>query len=287
MRLLGAAQVGLGHDLDQGHARAVEVDAAPSARPGEALVEQLPRVLLHVDPREAHPPVHAVRRRERDEPGRGERPLVLRDLVALREVGVEVVLPLEDRHGLDGAARGEGRAQGQGDRLAVEDGQRPGQPQADRADERVRLGAEAVGAAAEQLGAGQELGVHLEPDDGLVAGDELLEAAHYSWTQTETDPPPHRNSPQPASFVTTGSWTCSGEVDEPRVRPAHLHPLGRLPGRRSSAPPSPSGAARRRGGPSRRGSSGRGSRSGAPGVIAGGRPGTVSISQRCDGITIR
>ena len=53
MGLLRAAQVGVGDDLDQGHAAAVEIDAALLGRPGEALVQELARVLLHVDAVEA------------------------------------------------------------------------------------------------------------------------------------------------------------------------------------------------------------------------------------------
>ena len=59
---------------------------------------------------------------------RGERPFVLRDLIALRQIGIEVVLPREDRRLVDGAAERERRANGVVDRAAVQHRQRPGSP---------------------------------------------------------------------------------------------------------------------------------------------------------------
>ena len=87
------------------------------------------------------------------------------DLVVLRHVGIEVVLAREDR--LLGHAQVQrlGDAQRVLDRPLVEHRQRPGQPEAHRADVGVRLVAELVGAAAEQLARGRQLAVHLEPDD--------------------------------------------------------------------------------------------------------------------------
>ena len=63
-----------------------------------------------------------------------ERPVVLGDLVALREVGIEVVLAREDRALVDRAPERQRGLHRQLDRAAVEDRQRAGQAEADRAD---------------------------------------------------------------------------------------------------------------------------------------------------------
>ena len=99
-------------------------------------------------------------------PSIGQRPLVLRDLVALRQVGVEVVLPLEDRDLVDAAAERERGAQRQRHRLARGHRQRARQRQAHGADERVRRRPEAVGAAAEQLRPRQQLACTSRPITG-------------------------------------------------------------------------------------------------------------------------
>ena len=102
-------------------------------------------------------------------PARRERQVVLADLVALGQVRVEVVLAVPAgrlrRRRLDG----EPGRQDVLDGPAVDDRQRARQPEADRADVGVRGGA-VVGrrAAAEHLGDGPQLAVHLDADDGLV-----------------------------------------------------------------------------------------------------------------------
>ena len=99
-----------------------------------------------------------------------ERPLVLRDLVALGQVRIEVVLPREDRLRVDPAAERQRRSIGQLHGPAVQDRQRARQPEADGTQLGVGLGAEAGAAAAEDLGGGQELRVDLQADDGLERG---------------------------------------------------------------------------------------------------------------------
>ena len=88
---LGGAQVGLGDDLRERGAAAVEVDdrgiGAVDA-PGGADVHELGGVLLEVHAVDAHLP---------ESPAKAERQVVLGDLVALGKVGVEVVLAMEDR----------------------------------------------------------------------------------------------------------------------------------------------------------------------------------------------
>src|SRR5436190_71979 len=82
---------------------------------------------------------------------RSEGDVVLADLVALGEVGIEVVLAVEDgsRRGL--AAERQPDHQAELDRSLVHDRQAAGMTEADRAGVRVRLVAEGELAAAEHL----------------------------------------------------------------------------------------------------------------------------------------
>ena len=96
-----------------------------------------------------------------------ERLVVLRDLVALRVVGIEVVLAREDGLVGDLAAEREAELDRPLDRLAVRDGQRARVREADRARARVRLGEVLELAAAEHLRPRLQMDVDLEPDDGF------------------------------------------------------------------------------------------------------------------------
>ncbi len=97
------------------------------------------------------------------------RDLVLADLVALGQVGVEVVLAREDAPLGDVRAHGQTQADGAGHGLTVHHGQGAGQGQVHRAGLGVGLGTESGGRAAEDLGLGGELGVRLEADHDFVA----------------------------------------------------------------------------------------------------------------------
>ena len=68
---------------------------------------------------------------------------------------------------MDRAAERQRGARGELHGAAVQDRQRPGQPEADGTERGVRLGAEPRAAAAEDLGGGQQLRVDLEADDRL------------------------------------------------------------------------------------------------------------------------
>ena len=89
--LLGAGQLGRGDDLDERHARAVEIDVRDRADVGV-----LARVLLEVDALQ----LHALDRAAEDQievAVLAQRLVVLRDLIALGQVGIEVVLAREPR----------------------------------------------------------------------------------------------------------------------------------------------------------------------------------------------
>ena len=149
--VLRGADVGLRHDLDERHAGAVEIDPRQLA-----VVDRLPRVLFHVDAADAHVADAAARR---------ERAIELRDLVALRQVGVEVVLAREDRLLVYVALRRQRRARRELDGAAVQHRQRARIAEANRADMRVRRGTERRRAAAEDLRRGEESRVDLEAND--------------------------------------------------------------------------------------------------------------------------
>ncbi len=100
----------------------------------------------------------------------GNRLVVLRNLVALGQVGIEIILAREDRPLAHPAVDGERSERGELDRLLVQHRQSTGQAQADRADIRIRRGTETIQAAAECLGCGEQLDMDFESDYGLIPG---------------------------------------------------------------------------------------------------------------------
>src|SRR5258708_13825558 len=99
-----------------------------------------------------------------------EREVELRDLVALRQVRVHVVLTVEFRVLGRPAVERDARGDRELDRAAVRVRERARQPEADLAGERVRRRAEPLRrTAAEHLGAGVELDLALDTDDRLVS----------------------------------------------------------------------------------------------------------------------
>ena len=89
--LLRGTHVGIGHDLHQGRTRAVEVDQADPLPGLVGGVDELGRVLLEMGPGDPDRDL-ALGRLERQPAVGGQRQVVLADLVALREVRIEVVL---------------------------------------------------------------------------------------------------------------------------------------------------------------------------------------------------
>ncbi len=165
--VFGRGEVGLGDDLDEGHTAAVEIEVRGLGRVGEAFVQRLASVLLEVhadEPHRAGPP----RRGPRHGPADRQRPVVLRNLIALRQVRVEVVLASEAGNRRHGAPESQRRHRRQVDRSRVRRGQRAGQTEARRARVRVRRRAEARGAGAEHLACRRELRVHLEANGHVV-----------------------------------------------------------------------------------------------------------------------
>ena len=104
--------------------------------------------------------------------------IVLRNLIALGQIGVEVVLAIELRELGDLAVQRECGTDGRLDRPPVDHWQGPRQPEADGARVRVGRRYEIVGRApAEHLALRQHLGMDLEPHDDFVARGDRHQAA--------------------------------------------------------------------------------------------------------------
>jgi hypothetical protein len=100
----------------------------------------------------------------------GKRLIVLRNLVALGEVWIEVILAREDRVLADLAVERHGREYRELYCLPIQHGQGTRQAETHRADIGVRGISELGRAAAEDFGLSQELDVDFESDDRLVPG---------------------------------------------------------------------------------------------------------------------
>ena len=98
----------------------------------------------------------------------GDGLIVLRNLVALRQIGIKVVLARKDRLGSHGTIEGQASANGKFHCLTIEHRQRTGQTQANRTDIGIGSSSKAGGTAAENLSASGQLDVHFQADDGLV-----------------------------------------------------------------------------------------------------------------------
>ncbi len=106
-----------------------------------------------------------------DMAGLADRQLVLADLIALAEIGVEVVLARPAAHRGDATVGGEPGPHRELDDAAIEHRQHAGHAEADRTGVVVGGSAEGGRAATEDFRRRQQLGVHLEPDDALVVAE--------------------------------------------------------------------------------------------------------------------
>ncbi len=96
------------------------------------------------------------------------RPFVLGDLVALREVGVTVVLAVEGAAAVDAAVERQSQADGGAHLLLVQPRQGARIAEADGADVEIGFPSEGILVAAEGLTGGTELDVRFEPDGDFV-----------------------------------------------------------------------------------------------------------------------
>jgi hypothetical protein len=104
--------------------------------------------------------------------------VVLRDLVALRQIRIEIVLPGEDGAAVDLRLQAEAGAHRLSHALLVDDRQHAGHGGVHDAHVIVRAATESRWGAREKLRFGRDLRVHLEADDDLPvagrAGDQIL-----------------------------------------------------------------------------------------------------------------
>ena len=101
-------------------------------------------------------------------PKLGQRLVVLRDLVALGQVGIEIILACKNRSLVDAALQRHRRQRGELHDLLVEHGQRARHAKADWADIRIWWRPKPRGTRAKNLGCRQELNVDFQPDDWLI-----------------------------------------------------------------------------------------------------------------------
>ena len=110
-----------------------------------------------------------------------DRLLVLGDLIALRQVGIEVVLAVEHRDQVDLGLQAKAGAHGLGDAGLVDHRQHARHGRIDQRDVAVGLAAERRGGAGEQLGLGGDLGVHLQADHDLPVAGGALDEVGGAW----------------------------------------------------------------------------------------------------------
>ena len=156
----GIAQVGLGDNFQQGGAGAVEVYAGLTVK---VLMQGLASIFLQVrtsDPYRSCAPVFQLNLKSAAaDNGR----LELTDLVALGQIGIKVVLAVEDRAAADFCANSQAKHHRAAHGFGVEHWQHTGHREIDGAGLGVGLGAERGGRAREDLGPGGQLQVHFKP----------------------------------------------------------------------------------------------------------------------------
>jgi hypothetical protein len=161
---LRTADIGFAHDLDERRTAAVDVEERIA---GVLVVDEFSRVFFQVDAGDADGFFRSVNRYG-ERTADADRHIVLGNLVSLGEVGIEIIFPGENRFRRNGAPYRKSHPDRHGNGLAVDGGQRAGQPEADRTTVGVRRFPERHGTAAEQFCFCQKLGMHFEPRDHFV-----------------------------------------------------------------------------------------------------------------------
>ena len=131
---------------------------------GPLIVETLSGILLEVQPFDAD--FHRLPARQIEEhfTFAYDRVLVLGDLIAGRQVGIEIIFPVEPRVAIDLCPQAETGADRLLDAIAVDDGQHAGHGRIDKADLGVRLCPKRCGCPGEKLRLRENLGVNFHPD---------------------------------------------------------------------------------------------------------------------------
>ncbi len=119
-------------------------------------------ILLKVDTLNPHHARGAVAKLHEHFALTHDRVVKLADLVALRQVGIEVVLAVKSRDKVDLGFQPKPCAHGLCDAFFVDDGQHAGHACVHKGHVAVRLGAKERGGPGKQLGPGRDLSVHLK-----------------------------------------------------------------------------------------------------------------------------
>src|SRR5579883_3005164 len=168
IRFVRRPHIRLAHNLDQRRSRAVQIDIRIAVRILEAVVQTFSRIVLHMHARHANPFLLARRQHNIQIPVLRQRLIVLRDLIALRQVRIKVVLTRKSRKRIDPAMQRNSRADREFHRLPAEHRQCARQPQTHRTHIRIRRRPELHRTTAENLRLRAQLDVHLEPDHRLI-----------------------------------------------------------------------------------------------------------------------
>ena len=131
------------------------------------VVQALARILLEMQPLDADRHPLAAQKIDDDLALADDGALVLADLIALRQIGIEVVLAVEHGGEVDLGLEPEPGADGLRDTAFVDHRQHAGHGGIDQAHMRIRLAPELRRGAREQLGVGGDLGMHLHADHDL------------------------------------------------------------------------------------------------------------------------
>ncbi len=167
-RLVGRAEIRLADDLHQRDPRPVEVDEAQRR---VLVVDRLAGVLFEVKPLDADGDRIPVGQIDRHCALPDDRLLVLGDLIALRQIRIEVVLPIENASKVDLRLEPQPGAHRLGDALLVDHREHAGHRSVDQADMGVGGAAKRRRGAGKELGSGRDLRVDLHADHDLpVAG---------------------------------------------------------------------------------------------------------------------
>src|SRR5215212_2233322 len=232
LRLLGRAQVGPRHDLHERDAGPVEVH---EAHRGMQVVDRLAGVLLQMQALDADPDGLALGQIDRHLALADDRAFVLANLVALRQVGIEIVLPVEHALQVDPRLQPQPGADGLSHAFLVDDRQHARHGGVHERDVAVRLAPESGRRARKQLGLARHLGMDLHADDNLPIPERALD--ELLGVRRGLNGPVHRRSsppragpfrrPPPRSKGPTKARSIPRGVTGRRRRPRQSAPLDR------------------------------------------------------------
>ena len=173
----GRAHIGAAHDLHQRNARTVQVNIGHGR---VLIVHQLARILFNVDALDADHLVFGnpglFVRLDQQAAFAHQRVIKLADLVALRQIGVEIVLAVKPAPAIDLCLNRHAGAHRLPDAFAVGHGQHPRHRGIDKADLAIRLCTERGRSARKQLGLRRHLRVDFKADHDLPFAGCALDA---------------------------------------------------------------------------------------------------------------